>query len=61
MRIDVIVNTTAEDYEPNLQLMVDHRMKSIPVLDSAAIGVWAALRTLAIDRTPVSKLGRLFA
>ena len=32
----------------------------IPVLDSAAIGVWAALRTLGIDRVPIAKLGRLF-
>ncbi|CAN7642883.1 aspartate/glutamate racemase family protein [Bradyrhizobium sp. LjRoot220] len=32
----------------------------IPVLDSAAIGVWAALRALGIDRRPVRGLGRLF-
>jgi maleate isomerase len=33
----------------------------IPVLDSAAIGVWAALRNLGIDRPPLTELGRLFA
>jgi maleate isomerase len=33
----------------------------IPVLDSAAIGVWAALRALGIDGRPASSLGRLFA
>jgi maleate isomerase len=33
----------------------------IPVLDSAAIGVWAALRSLGVDGRPASSLGRLFA
>jgi maleate isomerase len=33
----------------------------IPVLDSAAIGVWAALRALGVDGRPASSMGRLFA
>ena len=33
----------------------------IPVLDSAAIGVWAALRRLGVEAHPASSLGRLFA
>jgi maleate isomerase len=33
----------------------------LPVLDSAAIGVWATLRALSIDTRPASSLGRLFS
>ena len=32
----------------------------LPVLDSAAIGVWAALHALSVDTRPAAALGRLF-
>ncbi|RUT31410.1 Asp/Glu/hydantoin racemase [Arsenicitalea aurantiaca] len=32
----------------------------IPVIDSAATGVWAVLDAMGIDRTPAAPLGRLF-
>jgi maleate isomerase len=33
----------------------------IPVLDSAAVGVWACLDAMGIDMAPAAKLGRIFA
>jgi maleate isomerase len=37
------------------------RELNLPVLDSAAIGVWAALRAINVDTRPVASLGRLFS
>jgi len=33
----------------------------IPVLDSAAIGVWTAIRAMGIDTRAAASLGRLFS
>jgi maleate isomerase len=33
----------------------------IPVLDSAAVGVWACLDAMGMDPTPAARLGRIFA
>jgi maleate isomerase len=33
----------------------------IPVLDSAAVGVWACLHAMGIDMAPAARLGRIFA
>ena len=37
------------------------KLTGIPVFDSAAIGVWAGLREVGVDSSPVAVRGRLFA
>jgi maleate isomerase len=72
-RIAVLARDLARDAKPDAILLWSTNLPGwetmapleaelgIPVLDSAAVGVWACLDAMGIDMAPAAKLGRIFA